>query len=29
VVSNVTPQIKGILGDFVYRYGDKNLNLRW
>ena len=29
VVSNVTPQIKRILGDFVYRYGDRNLNLRW
>ena len=29
VVSNVTPQIKRILGDFIYRYGDRNLNPRW
>lgn len=29
VVSNVTPPIKAIFGDFIHRYGDKNLDLRW
>jgi transposase len=29
VVSNVTPQIRQILGDLTYKYGDKNLHLRW
>ena len=29
VVSNITPPIKEILGDFIARYGDKNLHLRW
>ena len=29
VVSNLSPPIKAILGDFPLRYGDKNLNLRW
>jgi transposase len=29
VVSNVTPQIRQILGDLAYKYGDKNLHLRW
>ncbi len=29
VVSNVTREIKRILGKFVYKYGDKNINLRW
>ncbi len=29
VVSNISPPISDIFGDFVHRYGDKNLNLRW
>jgi transposase len=29
VVSNISPPILDILGDFVHRYGDKNLDLRW
>ena len=29
VVSNVTREIKQILGKFVYKYEDKNLHLRW
>ncbi len=29
VVSNLSPPIEAILGDFPLRYGDKNLNLRW
>ena len=29
VVSNLSPPIKAILGDFPLKYGDKNLNLRW
>jgi len=29
VVSNISPQISDIFGDFVHRYGDKNLDLRW
>ena len=29
VVSNISPLINAIFGGFVYRYGDKNLGLRW
>ena len=29
VLSNVSPEIKSILGDFVDRYDDKSLKLRW
>ena len=29
IVSNLSPPIKAVLGDFPLRYGDKNLNLRW
>ncbi len=29
VVSNLSPPIHAIFGDFPLRYGDKNLNLRW
>jgi transposase len=29
IVSNISPPIQGIFGDFVHRYGDKNLGLRW
>ena len=29
VVSNLTPQIRQILGDLAHKYGDKNLHLRW
>ena len=29
VVSNLSPPIRAILGDFPLRYGDKSLNLRW
>ena len=29
ILSNVTPEIQGLFGDFVWRYEDKSLNLRW
>jgi len=29
VLSNISPQILAIFGNFVHRYGDKNLHLRW
>ena len=29
VLSNVTPEIRGLFGDFLRRYEDKSLNLRW
>ncbi len=29
VLANVSPEIKGILGDFIYKYEDKSLDLRW
>ena len=29
VVSNLSPPIRAVLGDFPLKYGDKNLNLRW
>jgi len=29
VVSNISPPILEIFGDFIHRYGDKNLDLRW
>jgi transposase len=29
VLSNVTPEIIGLFGDFLRRYEDKSLNLRW
>lgn len=29
VVSNIRPPISRIFGDFMHRYGDKNLGLRW
>lgn len=29
VLSNVSPQIQALFGDFVWKYGVKNLNLRW
>ncbi len=29
IVSNISPPISSIFGDFVHRYGDKNLGLRW
>jgi hypothetical protein len=29
VLSNVSPQILGILGDFVWKFEDKSLSLRW
>jgi len=29
VLSNVTPRILAIFGDFIHRYEDKSLNLRW
>jgi transposase len=29
VLSNVSPQILGIFGDFVWKFEDKSLNLRW
>jgi transposase len=29
VVSNISPPIKALFGDFVHRYGDKHLHLRW
>jgi len=29
VLSNVSPQILSIFGDFVWKYGDKSLDLRW
>jgi len=29
ILSNVTPKILAIFGDFIRRYEDKSLNLRW
>jgi len=29
VLANVSPEIKDILGDFIYKYEDKSLDLRW
>jgi len=29
VLSNISPEIKMILGDFAYKYEDKSLDLRW
>jgi len=29
VLSNVSPQINALFGDFVWKYGDKTLDLRW
>ena len=29
VLSDISEEIKGILGDFVYKYEDKSLDLRW
>jgi len=29
VLSNVSPQILGIFGNFVWKFGDKSLDLRW
>jgi len=29
ILSNVTPKILAIFGDFVWKYADKSLNLRW
>jgi len=29
ILSNVSPQILGIIGDFVWKYKDKTLELRW
>jgi transposase len=29
VLSNISPEIKGILGDFTEKYEDKSLSLRW
>ena len=29
VLSNISEEIKAILGDFVYKYDDKSLDLRW
>lgn len=29
IVSNISPPISSIFGDFIRRYGDKNLHLRW
>jgi len=29
VLSNVSQQILSIFGDFVYKYGDRSLPLRW
>ena len=29
VVSNLSPPIHSVLGDFPLKYGDKNINLRW
>jgi len=29
VLANVSPEIKEMLGDFVYKYEDKSLDLRW
>ena len=29
VVSNLSPPIRVVLGDFPLKYGDKNLNLHW
>ncbi len=29
IISNITPQITDLFGDFIMRYEDKTLNLRW
>jgi transposase len=29
VLSNISEEIKGILGDFIHKYEDKSLDLRW
>ncbi len=29
VVSNLSPPVRTVLGDFPLKYGDKNLTLRW
>ena len=29
ILSNISQEVLGILGDFVYRYEDKSLKLRW
>jgi hypothetical protein len=29
IISNITPQITDLFGDFIKRYEDKTLNLRW
>ena len=29
VVSNLSPPVRAVLGNFPLKYGDKNLNLRW
>ena len=29
ILSNVSPQILAIFGDFIWKYADKSLNLRW
>jgi len=29
VLANVSPEILVILGDFIYKYEDKSLDLRW
>jgi len=29
IISNISPEIQNILGDFIDKYQDKNLNLRF
>jgi len=29
VVSNISPEIRSVLGNFIEKYGDKELGLRW
>ena len=29
ILSNISPEIVGLFGDFLRRYEDKSLNLRW
>ncbi len=29
IISNITPQIRDLFGDFIRRYEDKTLKLRW
>ncbi|MBI2671901.1 hypothetical protein HYX16_03125 [Candidatus Woesearchaeota archaeon] len=29
IISNISPEIEHLLGDFIDKYQDKNLNLRW